>query len=185
MINSFLGFKGRIGRGTWWIGTLLVIALLVALPVLLSLASSLGSELIWTRLSLSVAIFVASLLALAISISTTVKRYHDRDKSGWWFFLGLIPIAGSIWQIVELGFCSGSEGDNRFGPPPGSGDSLASSGNKVTGVPRISKGSLDRIDDNYLADYARKIALEQNNSKTYTTGSFGQNTSARPVFGKR
>ncbi len=40
------------------------------------------------------------------------------DKSGWWMLIALIPIIGSIWFLIELGFLAGTPGPNRFGPPP-------------------------------------------------------------------
>ena len=48
----------------------------------------------------------------------TVKRYHDRGKSGWWYLIQFIPIIGPIWAFVELGFCSGDDGDNDYGDGP-------------------------------------------------------------------
>lgn len=45
-----------------------------------------------------------------------VKRYHDRDKSGWWLVVGLIPIIGPIWVKVELGFLKGTDGVIIFSP---------------------------------------------------------------------
>ncbi len=48
----------------------------------------------------------------------TVKRYHDRGKSAWWYLIQFIPIIGGIWALVELGFCSGDDGDNEYGDGP-------------------------------------------------------------------
>ncbi len=63
---------------------------------------------------------LGSLFGLAIllpAIAVTVRRLHDTDRSGWWIFLGLIPIIGSLvllfWYVSR-----GTEGDNRFGPDP-------------------------------------------------------------------
>ena len=56
-------------------------------------------------------------LALIPSIIVYIKRFHDRDKSGWWVLIGLIPIIGGIWLLIELGFLKGTPGPNRFGPP--------------------------------------------------------------------
>jgi hypothetical protein len=47
-----------------------------------------------------------------------VKRWHDRDKSGWWVLIALIPIFGWCWTIVECSFLKGTEGSNRFGTDP-------------------------------------------------------------------
>jgi len=31
--------------------------------------------------------------------------------------IGLIPIIGGIWLLIELGFLKGTDGPNRFGSP--------------------------------------------------------------------
>jgi uncharacterized membrane protein YhaH (DUF805 family) len=46
------------------------------------------------------------------------KRCHDRDRSGWFQLISLIPLIGSIWLLVEVGFLRGTPGPNRFGPDP-------------------------------------------------------------------
>ena len=43
-------------------------------------------------------------------IAIGIKRWHDRDKSGWWMFIVLIPIIGAIWAFVECGCLRGTEG---------------------------------------------------------------------------
>jgi len=52
------------------------------------------------------------------SLALTVKRWHDRGKSGAWALLGLIPIVGWTWQGIKCGFLEGTLGPNRFGPSP-------------------------------------------------------------------
>lgn len=56
-----------------------------------------------------------SLVIFLPAISVQVRRLHDLDKSGWWYFMWLIPVIGWIallvWNATE-----GSFGDNRFGP---------------------------------------------------------------------
>lgn len=48
----------------------------------------------------------------------TVKRWHDRDKSGMWILINLVPVIGQLWSLVEAGFLPGTEGENRFGANP-------------------------------------------------------------------
>jgi uncharacterized membrane protein YhaH (DUF805 family) len=55
---------------------------------------------------------------LWISIVGGAKRCHDRDRSGWFQLIVLIPILGALWLLVELGFLRGTIGANRFGPDP-------------------------------------------------------------------
>src|SRR5215207_8299926 len=50
---------------------------------------------------------IQAVIALAIlypSLAVAAKRFHDRDKSGWWILILFIPIIGFIWYLVELGF---------------------------------------------------------------------------------
>ena len=53
-----------------------------------------------------------------ISFAISAKRWHDRDKSGWYNLLVLVPFAGPIWFLTECGFLRGTVGPNRFGPDP-------------------------------------------------------------------
>jgi uncharacterized membrane protein YhaH (DUF805 family) len=52
------------------------------------------------------------------SLVVTIKRWHDRNKSGWWILINLVPVVGDIWSVVENGFLKGTPGENRFGPNP-------------------------------------------------------------------
>jgi uncharacterized membrane protein YhaH (DUF805 family) len=63
-------------------------------------------------------IYCIYLLAIVIpSIAVLVRRLHDIGKSGWWFFIGLIPLVGAIWLLVLL--CTdGNPGENSYGPSP-------------------------------------------------------------------
>jgi uncharacterized membrane protein YhaH (DUF805 family) len=77
-----------------------------------------------------------------IVLAVSVKRLHDRDRSGWWimpFFvlpcssdhlpdwltdstfmalLSLVFFILGIWGFIELGFLRGTSSSNRFGPDP-------------------------------------------------------------------
>ena len=54
------------------------------------------------------------------SIAVTVRRLHDRDKSGLYLLLTLIPFIGLIFAVIMLFnmFMSGTSGPNRFGSDP-------------------------------------------------------------------
>jgi uncharacterized membrane protein YhaH (DUF805 family) len=53
-----------------------------------------------------------------VGLAIQIKRWHDRDKSGWWVFVGMIPYIGGIWQLIECGCLRGTEGENRYGDDP-------------------------------------------------------------------
>ncbi len=61
---------------------------------------------------------VAALVAAWMKLAVLVKRWHDRNKSGWWVLITLIPIIGWAWQLIECGFMDGTQGPNKYGPSP-------------------------------------------------------------------
>jgi uncharacterized membrane protein YhaH (DUF805 family) len=63
--------------------------------------------------------FLATILP---TLSVSVRRLRDLDRSGWWILLDLFPLVG--WIILLIWFCmKGTDGPNRFGA-----DRLASLG---------------------------------------------------------
>jgi uncharacterized membrane protein YhaH (DUF805 family) len=99
----FLSFDGRISRQPFWIGVLVLFAANVLIAVVLG-RGVLGA--------------LASLALVYPSIALSVKRWHDRGKSGWWVLIGLIPVVGFVWTLVECGLLEGTKGDNAYGPEP-------------------------------------------------------------------
>lgn len=103
---NYANFNGRAGRPEfWWYVLFAMIASFV-----LSFVDSaiLGFPLVGT---------IFSLATLIPGLAVSVRRLHDKDKSGWWLLIGLVPIVGIIlliyWYATE-----GTPGDNQFGPPP-------------------------------------------------------------------
>jgi len=50
-------------------------------------------------------------------ISVAVRRLHDIGRSGWWYWIALIPLVGFILLIVWFAR-KGDSGPNQFGPEP-------------------------------------------------------------------
>ena len=107
--SLLLNLDGRISRRTWWLWG-------VALP--------LGLALYFTVLLRVVGVSPRStdigvnLLLLWPALAVSVKRWHDRGKSGWWVLVALIPFVGWLWLLIENGFLRGDPGANRFGELP-------------------------------------------------------------------
>ena len=57
-------------------------------------------------------------LTFWVNIVSTVRRLHDRDKSGWHALFYFFPGVGILWHFIECGLLPGSKGRNRYGPPP-------------------------------------------------------------------
>lgn len=99
-------FHGRLPRrGFWLYGVAALIGMSVLLTVLLRVGGlgARGTDV------------VVNLLLLWPGLAVSVKRWHDRNKSGWWVLVNLVPLVGWIWALVENGFLRGTPGPNRFG----------------------------------------------------------------------
>jgi uncharacterized membrane protein YhaH (DUF805 family) len=102
-------FDGRIGRRSWWLwGAAVMIGLAAYLTVVLRVA---GVSAPTTEL-------LVNALLVWPALAINAKRWHDRDKSGWWSLVGLIPLVGWLWMLVENGLLRGNVGANRFGNAP-------------------------------------------------------------------
>lgn len=109
--TRFFALSSRIGRLrylAYGLGlTLLAIVPFCAGAGLAALVPPLGWLLI-----------VATYIGLLFySVVFAVRRLHDQDLSGWWALLMIVPI-GNLVLLVMLLFLPGTQGDNRFGPPP-------------------------------------------------------------------
>jgi uncharacterized membrane protein YhaH (DUF805 family) len=109
----YLSAQGRVNRKQWWLYLVLPV---FAVSLILSLVDGAVGT-VDTESGLGLLSGIWTLIILIPSILVHIKRFHDRDKSGWWVLIGLIPIIGGLWLLIELGFLKGTEGPNRFGPP--------------------------------------------------------------------
>ncbi len=103
--RNYAGFTGRARRSElWWF---ILFYFLVSIVVGF-IDAALRSPILGYLVSVA---FLLPILAIEI------RRLHDIEKSGWWVFIGLIPIVGTILLIVW--WCQdGTTGPNRFGGDP-------------------------------------------------------------------
>lgn len=116
--NNYANFSGRALRSEyWWWVVFVWIAGLVA--------NIIDRALGWRVYETTVNGLqqgsgpVAAIVGLALLIpglAVLVRRLHDTDHSGWWFWLVLIPIIGWIVLIFFLA-SAGTPGPNKYGPP--------------------------------------------------------------------
>lgn len=100
-------FEGRINRAKYWgYGILLAVVIWIAF----------GLDWVTTG-QLGVFYIIGMVVTIWPSIAIAVKRCHDRDRSGWFILVSLIPLV-NLWYLVEIGFLRGTTGNNRFGPDP-------------------------------------------------------------------
>jgi uncharacterized membrane protein YhaH (DUF805 family) len=122
MTNLLFSFKGRVNRAKWW---LVSIAVGVVETILFGIILALFSVGIDAKTGMpqfsgigAILAVVVLVVSLWISLALAVKRWHDRDKSGWWIFITLVPVVGGIWYLIECGFLKGTSGANTYGEDP-------------------------------------------------------------------
>ncbi|PYZ97505.1 hypothetical protein CR205_02605 [Alteribacter lacisalsi] len=104
--KSFFEFEGRARRKEYWTFSLIHWIVLV----LLILAGELNTL-------FYIVYFLYAAAGFIPGLAVTVRRLHDTDRSGLWFFIVFIPIIGGIWLFV-LTVLEGDYGENEFGPDP-------------------------------------------------------------------
>jgi len=136
LIQFLFGFQGRVRRLHLWL-YLLAVALIqgglmwqfghiVGVPHAHDMTMRMDSGVnMWTGPMGGVYVVThnpfAGVFGLVLAwthLAVFVKRWHDRDKSGWWVLINLIPLIGWIWTFIECGLMEGTIGANRFGPDP-------------------------------------------------------------------
>ncbi len=109
LMSLYLSGKGRISRKVYWLASLPLAALWILCELLKEDAS--GS-------AAGIMLPVVLIASIVPNLMLSIKRLHDRDKSGWFVVVGVIPVLGPLWLLDELGFLRGTVGPNRFGADP-------------------------------------------------------------------
>jgi uncharacterized membrane protein YhaH (DUF805 family) len=126
-LDVLFGLEGRIDRSTWWGVRIIGFMVLMAVSFPLAAIYRFGPPLELPAIAKTPIEFICTAIgALAwwINFATTVKRWHDRDHSGWMSLIQVIPFIGPIWTLVECGFLPSTPGRNRYGPSPADSPSV-------------------------------------------------------------
>ena len=111
--DHFFNWKGRASRPAFWwlyLANFIVVFIAAFIDGLIGINTVGGGFLYWIAI---IAFFFPVL-------SATIRRLHDTGRSGWWWWIQIIPIIGFIVMLVFL--CSASEeGKNKYGPNPKGG----------------------------------------------------------------
>jgi uncharacterized membrane protein YhaH (DUF805 family) len=105
--QMYLFIRGRISRKPYWIA---ILPLIVGYAVADVMTES-------TDEGIAGLGYLIMIILIWPSLAVQIKRWHDRDKSGWWQLIGMVPIVGPLWAFIELGFLKGTSGANRYDLP--------------------------------------------------------------------
>lgn len=128
----FFRFQGRASRSEFWFFMLFI--------ALVNVLTALPFSLLPPRASLTTSLIV-SLMLLPANLGVTVRRFHDRNMTGWWLLIPIVslvlamianiykvpgaasPVAASFSLAMCLCYLAvlcmpGQPYANRFGEPP-------------------------------------------------------------------
>ncbi len=121
-LTQYASFRGRAARSEFWFFALFNISCLIIASII---DNMLGTTFKFMDPTLGVQRSIPygwfySLVALGLflpNISALVRRLHDTGRSGWWYWILLIPFVGAILLLVW--FCTrGTQGENNYGHDP-------------------------------------------------------------------
>src|ERR1700761_4974003 len=109
--KRYVDFNGRSSRSEYWYWVLFNVIVAVVLTVL-----RLGGGHSAVSILMGLLLDLYELAVLLPSIALVVRRLHDVDRSGWWYFI-VLTIVGIIPMLIWL-CTAGTPGANKFGDNP-------------------------------------------------------------------
>jgi uncharacterized membrane protein YhaH (DUF805 family) len=104
MLQNFIGFDGRIGRKSWWLGTLVMVILIILLYVILGaiMGTSMMAMVDPTNLkdpvfmqsalkSSQIQGLIGTIIFLYPGLALTAKRLNDRERPSWLKYVFYAP----------------------------------------------------------------------------------------------
>ncbi len=121
VFRKYAVFSGRSRRKEYWSFSLInsLIVLVYIGMLFFGVYISSGDESVFNSVQMiaNVLYYGYAIASLVPGLAVLIRRLHDIGKSGWWYFIGLIPVIGTIVLIVFL--CKDSDpGLNEYGQNP-------------------------------------------------------------------
>jgi len=109
--KQYATFSGRARRSEYWYFMLFYI---IGYLLMSFLDGMLGSFSVKSGIGLLGGVFL--LVHILPSLAVTVRRLHDIGRTGWWYFIIIIPLIGPLVLLVFS--VLDSKEDNQYGPNP-------------------------------------------------------------------
>ncbi len=110
-LKKYATFSGRAQRSEYWFFILFYLIGFILLAVIDGIIGTLSPE-----VGIGILSGIFMLIHILPSIGVSVRRLHDIGKSGWWYFLVIIPLVGPIVLLIFM--ATDSKEDNQYGPNP-------------------------------------------------------------------
>jgi len=100
--KNLFTFNGRASRSAYWWFALFLFIIAIVLDIVGAAAGTKAIQ------------YLVDLVIFVLSLALQVRRLHDTNRSGFWWFIAIIPIVGSIVLLV-FNCLPGTPGPNKFG----------------------------------------------------------------------
>ena len=107
-LKKYAVFSGRSRRQEYWYFVLFTTLIGIALVLVDTMIFGPDGTWIFTG--------IYALATLIPNIAATVRRLHDANFSGWWYFITMVPFVGGLWLLYLL--VQDSAPDNQYGMNP-------------------------------------------------------------------
>jgi uncharacterized membrane protein YhaH (DUF805 family) len=112
VLRKYAAFEGRARPSEYWY--------FVLFNFIVSLVLNVTDIVIGVHSSAAGLGILGGLYALAVflpSLAVSVRRLHDTGRSGWWIFIGIVPVIGMIVLLIFM-VTDGNSQVNAYGPSP-------------------------------------------------------------------
>lgn len=115
--EKYASFEGRATRAEYWFFYLFTILILLGGGIIGGILGGVfsGGD---ASIVIGFSIVVYGIIGLGLicpAISVLIRRLHDTGRSGWWYWIVLIPYVGGIVLFIFT-LLSSQKNDNEYGP---------------------------------------------------------------------
>lgn len=114
-ISKYATFTGRAPLSEYWWFFLFTYLFEIIVPIIFAGIGYAFGDVQGAIIASTIGVVLASLMLILPMLAVAVRRLHDSGKSGWWYFIVLVPFIGGIWLLILL--LQGSDDENQYGLP--------------------------------------------------------------------
>ena len=112
ILRQWTNYQGRSTRASYWFGQLFWL-FVGGVGFGFGFDVAFITPTFWT-VPVTVALLIFYMIPQCL---LAIRRLHDSGKSGFWMFIGLIPVVGELILVVML-LLPGNSHENRYGSNP-------------------------------------------------------------------
>jgi uncharacterized membrane protein YhaH (DUF805 family) len=107
VLKNYAVFSGRARRNEYWwfylFNFIFILVLdLIGIFIIGSHIHGLILPITYRLIIISSLTIIYELAVIVPAIAVEVRRLHDTNRSGWWYFISLVPLVGGIVLLVFL-----------------------------------------------------------------------------------